>query len=344
MTTSSKSAATGEFALLAGLLQDLPLQAEGLLCGVGDDCAVLAAGGSRDWVISTDHFVEGVHFRRQWADWRMIGRRAALAAISDIAAMGGRPRFLVIGLSLPKSLPVAAIEQCFAGLRAVAQEQAMIVIGGDTTGSLQSVLIAVTAIGDVAHGRAIYRRGARVGDVVYVTGTLGGSGAGLYALVHGHQRPEATPLVERHLCPPSRVAVGQWLASTGCVSSMIDVSDGLVQDAGHIAAASRVKIQLEAVRIPLMTGVSQFAAYAGLDPLQVALGSGEEYELVFTVSGARVAAFRQLLAGAERSVGHPLTAIGTVVDGRGVEVLAPSGQLIAVDAPGFSHHFGSGAE
>lgn len=330
-----------EFTLLEQLLRDVPQQAEGLLFGVGDDCAVLAANGMRDWVISTDQSVEGIHFTPQWADWRAIGYRAAAAAISDIAAMGGRPRYLLIGLSVPKSLSVAAITDCFAGMRDRAAEDQMLVIGGDTTGSRGGVLLAVTAIGEVGRGRAVYRRGARSGDLVYVTGTLGGSGAGLYALAH--QIQNAGALVARHIRPPNRIAAGQWLASTGCVTSMIDISDGLLQDAGHIAGVNRVQVQIEAVRVPMYSGVSHFAHDVGVDPLQMTVGSGEEYELLFTVAGARGAAFRQLVAGAERSLGHALSPIGIIVPGTGVTLLSPAGEPLPIEPSGYAHEFGSEA-
>lgn len=326
-----------EFALIGQLLGGLSRKAEGLLCGVGDDCAVFTSSGMRDWLVTTDSFVENVHFRSDWATWPQIGYKAVLAAVSDIAAMGGRARFLVIGLNVPGTMPAAAVRECFQGVREAAEMVGALVVGGDTSRADGPLLLNITVIGEVAHGSAIYRRGARVGDVVYVTGTLGASKLGLAMLAQDGDRGH--PFVRRHLQPVVRQATGQWVASTGCVTSMIDVSDGLLIDLGHVAQASDVGIVLEGTKIPLAEGVIAHHALAGPDPLSVAVGSGEEYELAFTVAGGRAGPFRQLAAAAERTLGHPLTAIGKVVAGLGCSVLGPSGTPVSVADHGFAHQF-----
>lgn len=341
-----------EFTLLGQLLAETPTQAEGLLCGVGDDCAVVSGGAHRDWLISTDHSVEGIHFRRAWGEWQVLGGKAALAALSDIAAMGGRPRFLLVGLGVPDSMRAADVRDCFRGVASAATSAGALVIGGDTTRTELGCHLAITVIGEVPHGRALYRRGARPGDGLYVTGWLGGSAAGLHLLLARDQgtpipRSEAADaesarterLMQRHLHPPLRMAAGQWLASTGCVSAMIDVSDGLLADVGQLAAASGVGARVEAVRVPLSEGVTAAAEEMGEDPLRFGAASGEEYELVFTVAGARAAAFRQLVVGAERTLGHPITYIGEVHEGSGVRLVDPSGQSLPIQTPGFAHQF-----
>lgn len=329
-----------EFELIKHVLQGVPKQADGLLCGVGDDCAVLAAGTARDWLISTDQFLEDVHFKPEWASWSQIGRKAVLAALSDIAAMGGRPRFLVIGLAVPAEFPLDAISECYAAMRAVALEADAFPIGGDTTRSKAGLQLHVTVVGDIRHGHAIYRRGARVGDPIYVTGQLGGSAAGLNLLQQNDAKPHEQAMIDRHLNPPLRAQTGQWLQSTSCVSSMIDISDGLLADLQHIATASQVRMQVQSVRVPILAGVVDAAQARGGHPTALAVASGEEYELAFTVAQARAGAFRQLIAGAERSLGHGFAQIGEVVSGQGVELVEPSGQHMSVRNHGFVHRFG----
>lgn len=329
----------GEFTLLADLLRGLPAQSEGLLCGVGDDAAVVTGGSTRDWIISTDAFIEDVHFRPAWATWSQIGAKAVRAACSDVAAMGGRPRFLLVTLAIPPTLPRAAIQECYRGLREAAEVLGVLVIGGDTTRSPSGVHIDIIAIGEVAHGKAIYRRGARPGDHVYLTGTVGGARAGLRCLCAHDQSEAAHGARARHLLPPLRIAAGQWLASTGCVTAMIDVSDGLLADLGHIARSSAVGIRLEAIRIPLFPGTTELCRAHRCDPLFDAVASGEEYELAFVVARARVPAFNQLLAGAERSLHHPMTLIGEVTAGAGVQLVDPAGRVVTPPLTGFEHRF-----
>ncbi len=328
-----------EFALIAELLSGVPLKADGLLCGVGDDCAVLTAGGARDWLISTDHFVEEIHFQRHWMTWAQIGRKALLSAVSDVAAMGGRARFAIVGLAVPGNVDTTAVRACYAGLRSCADELSMLIIGGDTTAAPQHLHFGMTVIGEVAHGRALYRRGARPGDVVYVTGTLGASAIGLALLKNGVEVEDKARYTARHIEPPARLATAQWLASTGCVTSMIDVSDGLQGDLQHIAAQSQVAIRVEGLRVPIADGVVQHHALLDMDPLHIAVSSGEEYELAFTVERARAAAFERLAAGAGRTLGHSFARIGEVVAGSGVTLLDPSGREISVPRTGYVHAF-----
>ncbi len=331
-----------EFSLIDRLVAGLPLQAEGLLCGVGDDCAVLAGDGRRDWLLSTDHCIEGVHFRPEWISWHHVGRKAALAAISDIAAMGGRPRFLMVALAAPQHMDVASVEACYRGICDVAQSLSVVIIGGDMAHSTVGFCCTLTAIGDIAHGRAIYRRGARSGDAVYVTGAFGAAALGLRLLQNG-QRDMHDPAIFRQCEPPSRVACGQWLATTGCVSAMIDVSDGLLSDLQHLARFSHVGLRIDGLRVPIDPALAvDTMDLAEHEPLQLALTGGEDYELAFTVAGPRAGIFHQLSTAVERTLGHSMTRIGEVVAGADVVVLDTAGQPMTNTYTGFVHHFGEG--
>ncbi|MBI2344032.1 MAG: thiamine-phosphate kinase [Deltaproteobacteria bacterium] len=324
-----------EFTLIERLVGHVPRKAEGLTWGVGDDCAVLTAGGRRDWLVSTECHVEGVHFHAAWMSWRQIGQRAVLATVSDVAAMGGRPRFLNIGVGIPDHVSVRAVEECYAGIQAAAEALGMVIIGGDTTTAPAALHLSMTVIGEVTHGRALYRRGARPGDFLYVTGSLGASALGLQLLQEG-KTPADHPAIVRHREPPQRIEVAQWLASTGCVTAMIDISDGLLADAEHVAAASHVGMVIEGMRIPCAECLNGME-YP--DPLHMAVTSGEEYELLFTVSGQRAPAFHHLANGVRRTLGVPLTRIGTVHQGHDVALRDASGKPVTCAHAGYEHQF-----
>lgn len=329
-----------EFTLIDRLIAGLPSQAEGLLCGIGDDCAVLTGDGRRNWLVSVDHCIEGVHFRPEWASWEQIGYKAARAAMSDIAAMGGRPRFLVVALAMSRQMDPANIEACYHGIRTVTEAEGMVIIGGDIAENRAGLCSTLTVIGDVAHGRAVYRRGARPGDALYITGTLGAAALGLRLLQQG-EHDAMNAAVRRQFAPPSRVATGQWLASSGCVSAMIDVSDGLVSDVSHVARLSNVGICIEGPRVPLDPVMAMSTQNDTPEEfLRLAVTGGEDYELAFTVAGPRAAVFRGLAAAAERTLGHSITRIGEVVAGREVTVVDATGRCIIGVEPGFVHRFG----
>lgn len=324
-----------EFDFIKKCTERLPSQAEGLSYGVGDDCAVIAGSLGRDWLISTDGYSEGIHFCREWMSPKDIGCRCMTGSVSDIAAMGGRPRYVTISIAVPPTMTEKDAAEIMEGISSFATAHQMVVIGGDTTASRTDLQLVLTVIGDIRHGMALYRRGAKMGDVVYVTGTLGGSAVGLEIL----QRKVAVTKsnVDRFLHPETRVNSGHWLNDTGCVTSMIDVSDGLVQDLGHVAEASGVGIVLAADAIPLWDD--------GGNPvnLKTALTSGEEYELAFTVDGRRDAAFQRLLPAAQLQLGHPITRIGSVVSGAGVVVRDLEGHDVTPRGGGFCHTIGKGA-
>lgn len=320
-----------EFDFIKRCTDGLPAQAEGLLCGIGDDCAVIAGSGSRDWLISSDGFYEGIHFQRDWMSPSDIGRRCLAAAVSDIAAMGGRPRFVTISIAVPPTISSDIAIEVMEGISAAATSYLMVVIGGDTCSAVHDLSLTLTVIGDIRHGSAIHRRGAKSGDIVYVSGNLGGSLAGLRALQSGVPDDAA---VERHVHPIARVTSGHWLADTGCVTSMIDVSDGLIQDLGHIGKSSGVGIVIDADAVP------RWSSSTGMVNLETAIKSGEEYELAFTVDGRRDSAFQRLLPAVHGQLGHSITRVGTVISGSGVVVRDAAGDDVTPQSGGFRHDIG----
>jgi thiamine-monophosphate kinase len=268
----------GEFGLIARVTRSLP-RLDGVLLGPGDDGAVVAAPDGRV-VVTTDVLVEGRHFRLDWSTPYDVGRKAAAQSLADVAAMGARPTALVVGLGAPASFPVADAEALARGL---ADEAAMVgasVVGGDVVSS-ERVVVSVTALGDLGGRAPVTRAGARPGDVLVVAGTLGGAAAGLAALRAGRDDLAA---VAAHRVPAPPYDAGVALATLGA-TSMIDVSDGLTGDLGHVAEASGVGFEVDVALLPRHPAVAEAAAALGIDPLAWVLGGGEDHALVATLPG-----------------------------------------------------------
>jgi thiamine-monophosphate kinase len=327
-----------EFDLIAAIRERLGDPARAGLdvrIGIGDDAAVTVAADGSARAVTVDALVDGVGFRRAWCPPDAIGRKAAGAALSDLAAMGAEPTELYVWLGIPADLDRdAALELC-DGLAAVAADAGATILGGDLTAS-PVLAVCVTAIGRAAPGeRLVGRAGARPGDAVCVTGSLGGAGAGLMLLEHpelGAAVPEdaAAAARERQLGPTPRIAAGRALAAAGA-GAMIDVSDGLGADAEHLAAASAVGIEIELDRVPVAAGVAEVAAAAGRDRVELVASGGEDYELLCAVPRARLDACREAVA----TSGAGLAEVGRVESGAAVRLRLPGGRSIR--AAGHDH-------
>jgi len=239
--------------------------------GIGDDCAVLRASPNHELLVTTDFSIENVHFRRKWHPAQSVGHRCLARGLSDIAAMGGEPLACFLSLGLPPKLPQRWADEFLKGLNALARRHHVQLAGGDTSSAPQ-ITADIIVIGQAPKGKAILRSGARLGDNIYVTGDLGSSSADLKRLFAGQKlRPSRR---SRHFFPEPRLAIGAWLRRRGLATAMIDLSDGLSIDLGHICAESRVSANITSQQIPI-------AANATLD---LALHGGEDYELLFTAS------------------------------------------------------------
>ncbi len=287
------------------------------LLGPGDDCAVIGAPDGRV-VATVDVLVDGVHFRTDWASGEQIGRRAALASMADVAAMGARPTALLVGLSAPGETPTDLVMDIGRGLAAEAAAAGAGIVGGDITRSTV-LTIAVTVLGDLAGRDPVRRAGAGVGDVVAVVGRLGWAAAGLAVLTRGFRSPAA--LVGSYRVPEPPLAQGVVAAEAGA-TSMIDVSDGLIADLGHLADESGVRIDVATAVIPVHARLTEVASALGRDPMEWALTGGDDHALAATFPTKAV-------------VPADWTPIGVVREGSGVLV---DGQQWA--SPGGWDHFG----
>ena len=302
----------GEFGLI-DLIQRKTPRTRGVRLGIGDDAAWVSTADD-SLLFTSDLLVEGVHFNLDWISMRDLGHKSLTASLSDIAAMGGRPAYFLLSLALP-DLTTQRAAALIRGIHAVAAEHRVALVGGDTCAADQ-LIIDVFLAGFAPYG-AVTRGGAKVGDDIYVTGTLGDSALGLALL----SEPRATVsardrnyLVRRHHRPTARVKTGMQLAKEGLARAMMDVSDGLAQDLGHICRASRTGAVVRQDRVPLSPA---FGRVAGPADLACALAGGEDYELLFTASsdarkggGARGPAHRRphhahRRMRAQKARGHP---------------------------------------
>jgi len=308
-----------------------------VLIGIGDDAAVLKNTSETDLLACCDLMVEGVHFRLDWTTARMLGRKALAVNLSDIAAMGGVPKFAMISVALPHHCSAEFVDELFGGIAELADEHGVSVIGGDTSSSRDSLFIDVSVIGECETGKAITRRGAKTGDKIYVSGSLGASTLGLSLLEEGcrledlKDRSDAKQqAMFKHLAPEPRLKLGRALGEGRLASSMIDISDGLSTDLWHILDETGCGAVIHAGTIPIAECVRSIAAeISGLDPLKLALGGGEEYELLFTAPPEnhwRIGKLSELLRVPITTVGEIVTYGGFRMERAGaVEPVAPSG-------------------
>jgi thiamine-monophosphate kinase len=310
----------------------------GVRVGIGDDCAVLRPSAGNHLLATTDLLIEGVHFRRCSAEPADIGWKSLAVNLSDVASMGGRPRWALVALACPEATLAHEVEGFYDGLERLAREHGTAIVGGDTSVSPAGWTINITLLGETPH-RPLLRSTARPGDVIAVTGPLGRSAAGLAVLERPGPLPALQPdvrgeVVAAHLRPRPRVQEGQWLGATGAVTSMIDLSDGLATDLGHVTEESGVGARVDLDRVPVDACVRQVAEVVGHDPLAWATGGGEDYELLLT---CRSGDFGHLAAGLAGATGTSLHAVGEILGGTGgIEFVDAQGRARPV-GPGFEH-------
>lgn len=266
----------GEFGLISALTDGLVVGPDVLL-GPGDDAAVVAAPDGRT-VVTTDILLEGRHFRRDWSSAHDVGRKAAAQNLADIAAMGARPIAVTIGLGLPPGLAASWVMQFRDGLLAECEIVGASLAGGDVS-KAEKIVVAVTALGDLQGRAPVTRAGAQVGDVVAICGRLGWSEAGFRVLSRGFRNPRV--LADAHRVPQVTYDAGPEAAELGA-TAMCDVSDGLLADVGHVAAASGVSIDVDTSVLDVAEPIQQIAGALGADPLEWVLTGGEDHALAAT--------------------------------------------------------------
>ncbi len=307
-----------EFDIIRRVLKDAAPPGDDVALAAGDDCALVRAGDAF-LAVTVDLTVEAAHFRSDWGTPEQVGGRAVRAALSDLAAMAARPLGVLVALGVPADAGAALAEQVGAGCRDTAQALGAPLIGGDLSRGGGGLVLDVTALGKVEE--PLLRSGARPGDELWVTGRLGAAAAAVRAWKSGDRVP--ADWGERFWRPEPRLAEARWLAQRGAVAA-IDLSDGLIADAGHISAASAVAIELDWESVPAAPGVAP----------ELALGGGEDYELLVALPGGILTA--ESVSEFERTFGIPLTRVGRAVSGIGVRVFRGDGEL-RLDSSGHDH-------
>ena len=357
---NKKLADLGEFGFISRIAT-ASKQGVGVMTGIGDDSAVMQLTPGMQLMTSTDMLLEDVHFRRAWHDPYRLGRKSLAVNLSDIAAMGGIPRWTMLSLAIPADLPLDFLDEFTRGFLSMADEHGVSLVGGDTCASKSGLVISVTIMGEQIPELIVRRSGTSPGDDIWVTGTLGDAALGLKMLEeknndlpHPHPNPpferEGTLkllplqgggregdgvafLLSRLLDPAPRVSAGLALAESGLVTAMIDISDGLLADFGHIAEQSGVGGLIRLADLPFSAHCRSLASQLTDLTESLALSGGEDYGLCFTALQAN----REKIADCMKKCGVEATPVGIVTNLPGVKVVNNDGSLCDVQIQGFKH-------
>ena len=330
----------GEFALIERFRSHLKTASDRVVLDIGDDCAVLESSGKTWQLVSTDALVESVHFDLKNIRPEQLGRKSLAVNISDIAAMGGVPHTAVIALGIPAAIPLNFLDRFYKGISEHCQRFGLHLVGGDTVASPKHLFINITILGEVGKKRLFTRSGARPRDAIFVTGHPGDSALGLQLIQSRRKKWRGSEkwknaLKKKHLDPMPRLAESRRLSrSKARISSMIDLSDGLVQDLGHILKASKVGASLHENCLPLSSALTGLCSHNHLNPLDFSLSGGEDYELLFTLHPDDVKNLNRQFLTAD----VPVTQIGEITSETGIRLSRVDGsKKILQPAMGFDH-------
>lgn len=290
-----------------------------LRAGIGDDCAVFSASRTHDLLITTDLFIEDIHFRRGWQPAHAVGHKVLARGLSDIAAMGGTPRLALLSMALPRRTTQRWIDEFLDGFLSLAARHAVTLAGGDTGSSPGGFMADIIVVGEAPSGRTVMRSGARPGDGIWVTGTLGGAAVELRRL-RATGKPATRGTANPYFYPQARIEAGEYLRSHRLASAMMDITDGLSIDLFRLSTASGVGAVIDAAAVPRGRGAS----------LREALHGGDDFELLFTVPPTKSAKLPASIGGA------PLTRIGTITQEHSLRITR-NGRPRALPVRGYQH-------
>lgn len=323
----------GEFRVISSIRSDLKDFQKEVIVGIGDDTAAIKVSGKKLLLFTSDSLVEDVHFKWDYTSPFQVGWKALVVNISDVAAVGGNPTHCLVSLALPSDTERNLVREVYRGLKKAASKYRVGIVGGDTVRA-PSFIITVSLLGEVKRENIVLRSGAKPGDLIYVTGQLGSSGAGLACLKapNGKVKPKIRQfLIKKHLIPSPRLVEGQKIASSQIATSMIDLSDGLASDLHRLAEESKVGAVLWEDEFPIALATEQLAKVMGKSLLEWILYGGEDYELLFTVPPNKKEKLKQTL-------GFPHTLIGEIVDrDQGMYLKKRGGNRTKIEDGGYNH-------
>ena len=327
----------GEFRVISSIRSDLKDFQKEVIVGIGDDTAAIKVSGEKLLLFTSDSLVEDVHFKWDYTSPFQVGWKALVVNISDVAAVGGNPTHCLVSLALPSDTERNLVREVYRGLKKAASEYRVGIVGGDTVRA-PSFIITVSLLGEVKRENIVLRSGAKPGDLIYVTGQLGSSGAGLACLKgpSWEVKPKIRQfLIEKHLMLSPRLVEGQKIASSQIATSMIDLSDGLASDLHRLAEESKVGAVLWEDEFPIALATEQLAKVTGKSLLEWILYGGEDYELLFAVPPNKKEKLKQTLS-------FPYTLIGEIVDrDQGIYLKKRGGKRTKIEDRGYNHFSGS---
>lgn len=326
---------TSEEKLIERIRRRIPSAEGGVLrLGIGDDAAVLRAPAGADWVVTCDPFLEDVHFLAEAHPPEVVGYKALARATSDIAAMGARPEVFLLDLAIPASRTGRWLDGMLSGMARAARQLGLRLAGGNTSQPSEKnpkIALNITVMGSARRGRVLRRSGARPGDAIFASGTLGAAQLGLALILRGmHRQSRWKHLLAPQFYPVPALALGQWLVRRGIASAAMDLSDGLSSDLHRLCKASGVGAQIDADRLPSVA-VPEKLRSLGLDELTMALHGGEDYGLLFTVPQRWAAQIPKQFRGTA------LTRIGEIARGRGLTLIGAGGKRTVLEPRGWDH-------
>ncbi len=324
----------GEFGLIDRIKNLVTIDSKNILIGIDDDAAAVQTSPDKILLATTDALIEGVHFDLNYFNFYQLGWRALSANLSDIAAMGGQPLYVLVSLGLPSHLDAESVLDLYRGMKALGDEFQTAIIGGDTTQSPDRVFISITILGVAEPSKLIRRSGAQIGDAIFVTGDLGGAAAGMQVLKSQSKlKARFATLVQKHLTPRPRVREARFLVDNFPIHSMIDISDGLASEVHHICKLSKVGALVDEKKIPIHAETQAAAKNFADDPLDYALYGGEDFELLFT---APMELHETLPHKFSEQFAICCTHIG-VIENQNRRLLNSKGEMVELVAKGYDH-------
>jgi len=324
----------GEFDFIKLFAEGEAVSHSEILQGIGDDCAIFRGNAGRDWLISVDAFVEGVHFKREWCKFEDIGRKALAVNLSDVAAMGGKPLFFLVSLGVPKDVDDSNVLHLYDGMKSIAREYDVFLAGGDTVLSLNGISLSITIIGEVETAHGVLRSGASVGDHIYVSGMLGEAALGFRSLKNCRNDNKFAEFRRKFFNPIPRFDVSKLVSKYA--SSMIDISDGLLADLSHVADASNLGFEIDTSYIAMNEKFKKAADDLECNALETALTGGEDYELLFSISANSVDDFEKYVHNGDLQL--DVSKIGRFVDDFSTRAVKDAmGRDIELDKLGYDH-------